>query len=597
MKLIGNIISNAVNITPTFSVNSEIIKVNVPSGNGSFKIIINGEEFIVNVGGVSPIISKPTVLVPVNLSNSVTPNFLIETIPLSTSNGVLTTHLFTDWQISLSSDFTQVVRESINDQTNLTSWLVNSLTNSSTYYLRLRYGNDLGDVSPWSDVVTFSIMPLSSGHYVPTLETQSISSRFNGNGVKFGLSLALSRDGGVLAVGQRYFDKNSPEFMFPGRVLVYNRDDDGTYQYVKTINRNEGPSPADEFGRSIAINDTKDILAICSIDDSLDAYGSLYIHKYTESNGWVFHAKLTSPTSHINEVFGATVAMSGSGDRIFVSTMNTDFGGLILPAIHVFKSEDLITWTFETTLYEPTFVPDSNFGSSLSVTPDGKVLVVGSHTTFNTTLSGVGGEATGAVTIFTYDQATLGWDSGFQFNSSYIDGTPATEEPSASKDFGASVKISDDGTVIVVGAETANETTDLNNPGKLNVGAIYIYSRINGNLVRIGRYTASDCQMDSSFGCSVDITSDNEVIVVGSPYFASTDTSGSSTPDSGRAYVFVKNGTTYVQSNILELTNKYSNDCTGFITVISKNGDTIILSSPTRSTEVYSKAGVVSILK
>ena len=289
--------------------------------------------------------------------------------------------------------------------------------------------------------------------------------------------------------------------------------------------------------------------------------------------------------------------MSGSGDRIFVSTMNTNFSGLILPAIHVFKSEDLITWTFETTLYEPTFDPDSNFGSSLSVTPDGKVLVVGSHTTYNTTLSGVEGEATGAVTIFTYDQATLGWDSGFQFNSSYIDGTTATEEPSASKDFGASVKISDDGTVIVVGAETANETTDLNNPGKLNVGAIYIYSRINGNLVRIGRYTASDCQTDSSFGYSVDITSDNEVIVVGSPYFDSTDTSGSSTPNSGRAYVFVKNGTTYVQSNILELTNKYSNDCTGFITVISKNGDTIILSSPARSTEVYSKAGVVSILK
>lgn len=68
------------------------------------------------------------------------------------------THASTDWQRSQASDFSVIDLESLADASNLTSWTPasNTWTVSTEYYVRVRYRSANGEVSAWSDPVSFT---------------------------------------------------------------------------------------------------------------------------------------------------------------------------------------------------------------------------------------------------------------------------------------------------------------------------------------------------------------------------------------------------------------------------------------------------------
>lgn len=66
------------------------------------------------------------------------------------------THALTDWQIATDDAFTNIVEQSMNDNSNLTSYTPTSLSINTVYYVRVRYYSQLGEVSLWSPVSKFT---------------------------------------------------------------------------------------------------------------------------------------------------------------------------------------------------------------------------------------------------------------------------------------------------------------------------------------------------------------------------------------------------------------------------------------------------------
>lgn len=68
------------------------------------------------------------------------------------------THASTDWQIASDTNFTTIVKESLGDTSNLTSWTPGTLTVNAlqTLYIRHRYIGSTGTVSPYSATVSIN---------------------------------------------------------------------------------------------------------------------------------------------------------------------------------------------------------------------------------------------------------------------------------------------------------------------------------------------------------------------------------------------------------------------------------------------------------
>jgi hypothetical protein len=79
-------------------------------------------------------------------------------------------HEQSDWQISTSSTFATITAESLEDETNLTSWpLPGGLNESTTYYVRVRHRGALFGQSSWSEAVEFDTVASA------TIDTPSIT--------------------------------------------------------------------------------------------------------------------------------------------------------------------------------------------------------------------------------------------------------------------------------------------------------------------------------------------------------------------------------------------------------------------------------------
>ena len=136
--------------------------------------------------------------------------------------------------------------------------------------------------------------------------------------------------------------------------------------------------------------------------------------------------------------------------------------------------------------------------------------------------------------------------------------------------FSSSVAISGD--TIVVGAR-GDDDACLDAPG-CDSGAAYVFVRTGATWTQQQKLTAADAEAGDQFGISVAISGDT--IVVGA---ALDDDACPADPDcnSGSAYVFVRNGTTWTQQQKLTASDPEFFDIFGLSVSIS--GDTIVVSS------------------
>ncbi len=145
----------------------------------------------------------------------------------------------------------------------------------------------------------------------------------------------------------------------------------------------------------------------------------------------------------------------------------------------------------------------------------------------------------------------------------------------ANDEFAYTVAI--DGDTIVVGArfEDSGNPADPNDNSAQDTGAVYVFTRSGAAWMQQAYLKAAIRDPGDDFGFSVAIDGDTIVVGASGEESGAGDPNDNSRTDSGAAYVFVRNGTTWSQQAYLKPSNPDVGDLAGRSVAIS--GDTVVI--------------------
>ncbi|XCN73905.1 MAG: FG-GAP repeat protein [Candidatus Electrothrix aestuarii] len=293
---------------------------------------------------------------------------------------------------------------------------------------------------------------------------------------------------------------------------------------------------SDYFGFSVAVDGDTALIGAWGDDDGGDRSGSAYI--FTRSEGvWTQQAKLTASDASIWDYFGGAVALSG--DTALIGASRNDHAGDWSGAAYVFTRSGGV-WTQQAKLTASDATSLDYFGQSLSLSGD--TALIGAWGDDN------GGDWSGAAYVFIRSGGV--WTQQAKLTAS---------DPATQANFGRSVSLS--GNTALVGA-------DYDNNDGLRSGAAYVFTRSGGVWTEQTKLTASDAAASDWFGISVSLSGDTALIG------AYLDDDGCA--DSGSAYVFVRAGDgTWSEQAKLTASDSATNDLFGGSVVV--DGDTALV--------------------
>jgi hypothetical protein len=192
-----------------------------------------------------------------------------------------------------------------------------------------------------------------------------------------------------------------------------------------------------------------------------------------------------------------------------------------------------------------------------------------------------------------------GWTFGTYFKASNAD---------ANDRFGEAIAISADGSTLAVGANReTSSTTGIDGDQQDNsaslAGAVYVFRRAASGWIQEAYLKGSNTEAGDVFGESVSLSADGSTLVVGAPGEDSRGTNvdsplqqDNSISGAGAAYVFVRNGTQWIQTAYLKASNPAASAIAlagshsfGHFTAISGDGNEIAV---TASGEASGSRGV-----
>ena len=289
----------------------------------------------------------------------------------------------------------------------------------------------------------------------------------------FGSSVALSRNGNILAVGSI---TNSETGAGAGQVQVFENINNAWVQLGQDIN---GDGIDAKLGRGLAISDDGTIIAL-GADGNDNNIGNVRVFEY--SNGsWV---QIGQELVGINPggKFGNEVSLSSDGTIVGVGAPSSFASS---GSAHIFQNQGG-TWV--------QLGDDINgdvslglFGNGMDLSADGLTIAIGGDGLFG---------VAGTLQIFEY----------IDDNWTQIGQTITGEE-----DFdriGSNVGMSDDGSIVAVSA-LGNEANGI------NTGAARVYRNIGGTWTKIGNDLTGN-SFNQQFGASLSLSSDGNIIAVGS---------------------------------------------------------------------------------
>ncbi len=322
-------------------------------------------------------------------------------------------------------------------------------------------------------------------------------------GDRFGDSVSISADGGLIAVG-------APMNAYGhGAAYVFGQQANGwTTSATSTLAKLTPSNGANggAFGISVsASGDGGKVLVGALLDGGINNYGAAYMFAKT-TTGWASASENPVAAKEFSKRYGWAVSLNSDGSAFAVGAPSDGYGAgsvaMARPVADRYEHEVFVRNDFS-----------DHFGNAVSVSEGGGAVVVGApYRDDNGVRSGA---------AFVFSKPTAGWTSATSTAAKF------TASDGAQLDnFGHSVAISENGGIIVIGA-----------PGDDTLkGAAYVFTKPaagwgSGSITNSAKLTASDGADIDYFGQSVAISADSGVIVIG----ASGDDSSK-----GAAYVFVK---------------------------------------------------------
>lgn len=424
----------------------------------------------------------------------------------------------------------------------------------------------------------------------------------------FGVALAFSADGSVLAVGAdgeasgAVGDPSDDSTEGAGAVYVFS-DASGSWQqdaYVKASN----PGELDGFGSRVALSADASTLVVGapseasgasgidgdSSDDSAVDAGAVYVF-VQQAGTWQQQAYVKASNADAEDRFGLALALSGDGNTLVVGAEGEDGAatGIDGPAddpsapfagaAYVFSRSD---GAWEQSAYVKASNTDAfdQFGGAVAISADGTTLAVGAcredsaATEIDGDQADDSASAVGAVYVFVRDEAS--WQQ-----QAYL--KPSARNGYGNDDFGGAVSLSADGSLLAVGAAGEasaatgidGDATDASAP---YAGAVYLFGREGSRWEQLAYVKASNTGAGDEFGHHLHLAADGSALVVGAALESSSSTgiggeSNDRAPLSGAAYLFVGEGGQWREQAFIKAIHNSSGARFGFSLALSSEGN------------------------
>ena len=283
---------------------------------------------------------------------------------------------------------------------------------------------------------------------------------------RFGKSVAISGDGTKIIVGAVYEDTGATT-AGAGYIFAYNGS---SWAQQAKLQAHDAATGGDaEFGWQVAMNNdgTKVVAGapfhdLNASDGAAANAGAAYVFAY-DGSSWSEEAKIQASDIAAGDQFGFTVDINSDGTKIVVGSEHEATGGTAAGAVYVYTYSGG-SWGSEQKIQASDKTANVEFGTKADFNTDGTKLIVGAFREDS------GGSDTGAAYIFEYNSATSSWIQVKKLKS--IEGGPYMRDAAltASDVFGNSVAMSGDGTRVVVGANSNDDTGT-------STGKVFVYDR------------------------------------------------------------------------------------------------------------------------
>jgi hypothetical protein len=412
----------------------------------------------------------------------------------------------------------------------------------------------------------------------------------SGQSDNFGYVVALSDDGNTLAVSA-YFegsaatgvngDQNDDSLPQAGAVYVFTRAAGKWSQqaYLKASNTGRAPNPddpndwgdGDQFGFSLALSADGNTLAAGTPsedsrasginvldfqkDDSLTSSGAVYVFTRTGST-WAQQAYVKASNSDAGDLFGYSVGLSADGNTLAVSAYDEDGSSRQVNgipdnlrggsgAIYVFGRQ-AGAWSQTAYLKAANAERNDSLGFAVSISQDGNTIAGGAADEDclkpGINLEGCDNDMQEDMSV----GAVYVWfrENGVWRQQAFI----KSSNPGENDNFGARLMLSGDGNVLAVGSQLEDGSAKGIN-GKADdeaeeAGAVYLYTRANGEWKQVAYVKGSNTEAFDEFGSAMALNRDGSILVVGArgEDSASKGTRGdlndNSADEAGAVYVF-----------------------------------------------------------
>jgi hypothetical protein len=345
-------------------------------------------------------------------------------------------------------------------------------------------------------------------------------------------------------------------------------------------------------------------------DNSTYASGAVYVF-VRQGDSWTQQAYVKASNPGQNDHFGSSVALSRDGNTMAISAhweasaatgVDGNQNDDAIPqagAVYVFTRTGS-TWTQQAYIKASNtgrpgsadaFGDGDQFGYSLALSGDGNTLAVGAPTEDSAAqqINGNQGDDTAqsAGAVYVYARTGRTWAQ-----QAYVKGA----HNEAGDLFGFSLGLSADGNTLAAAAfDEDGSGRGINRPhdnSSGNSGALYVFTRQNGNWSQQAYIKGSRGEMSDGFGFATAISEDGNTVAVGAGDEACL-TPGVNPPGCaddappgrganiwvGAAYVFVRNGTTWTEQAFIKAPNARPYSSFGVRLALSGDGNTLAITA------------------
>ena len=403
-----------------------------------------------------------------------------------------------------------------------------------------------------------------------------------------GVSLSLSADGTVVAIGARYNDGVN-NTVKSGHMRVYEYNGSSWQQRGADI---DGEAENDESGYSVSLSANGSIVAIGAINNDdvngvVDS-GHVRVYEYrpyinANDSGKVIITESPDITPVESELYwiqvgqdidgeaendnsGYSVSLSADGSILAIGAPNNDGNGNNSGHVRVYQyntSNNL--WNKRGGDIDGEASNDEN-RVSVSLSADGTILAIGANK------NDQNGENSGHVRIYQYDptktEGNLNGPEGWNRIGQDIHGEAERDN------IGQSVSLNADGSVVAIGASNNNK-----NPNEVKSGHVRVYQIAKRNpwvqqgLEILGNQIINIPTNVSA--CSTSISNNGDVIAIGSPY----NNDAGLGDRTGHVRIYEKNEGLWKQKGF-DIPGEAEEDQTGYSVSLNGNGNFVAVGSP-----------------